>query len=95
YSLAIRWVAGHEDVEGNELSDARAKEAAAGRTSRKRLLPEYLRNGPLPLSVSALRQAHQVTLQARWKTSWQRSPRHARLSHLDPSLPSKSFLKLV
>ncbi|KAI5982962.1 hypothetical protein EDD15DRAFT_2179812, partial [Pisolithus albus] len=30
-----------------------------------------------------------------WKKEWKHSPRHPRMSNIDPSLPSKSFLKLA
>ncbi|KAI0055078.1 hypothetical protein BV25DRAFT_1788311, partial [Artomyces pyxidatus] len=95
YTLVIRWVAGHADVEGNELADAGAKEAAAGLTSNTDDLPAYLRNRPLPISVSALRQVHHAALLDTWKDQWRKSPRFSRLNGIDPALPGKSFMKLV
>ncbi|KAI0046409.1 hypothetical protein FA95DRAFT_1454963, partial [Auriscalpium vulgare] len=55
FTLTLRWVPGHEDLEGNELADVEAKAAAAGASSARRRLPEILRDG-LPRSASAIRQ---------------------------------------
>ncbi|THH10371.1 hypothetical protein EW146_g8390, partial [Bondarzewia mesenterica] len=90
-----RWLPGHEDVARNEAVDKAAKQAAKGKTSLRIRLPEYLRNGSLPASISARRQAHQDALLERWKKEWEASPRHARISKYDPSLPSKSYLRRV
>ncbi|THH16335.1 hypothetical protein EW146_g4286 [Bondarzewia mesenterica] len=96
YSLIIRWVAGHEGVEGNKLTDEKAKEAAAGTSSHKDHLPTYLRgNSPLLSDTSAMRQDYNGTLKTNWKEYWATSKRYARLNRIDPDLPSPSFLKLV
>ncbi|KAI0054234.1 hypothetical protein BV25DRAFT_1782275, partial [Artomyces pyxidatus] len=94
YSLVVRWVAGHANVAGNELADVAAKEAAAGLTSDSEDLPAYLRNRRLPISISALRQAHHGVLLEAWKDIWHASPRFTRLNRIDSSLPGKSFMKL-
>ena len=39
YTLALRWVVGHEGVDGNELAGAEAKRAAQERTLRHRFSP--------------------------------------------------------
>ena len=97
FDLTVRWIPGHKDVEGNELADKEAKKAAEGRSnsSTRRLLPSYLRTGTLPHSIAALKQWHQDALLKRWKEKWSTSPRYARARTIDPSLPSKNFLKLV
>jgi ribonuclease HI len=40
--LTIQWTAGHEGIEGNELADKEAKEAAKGCTTDTKQLPKYL-----------------------------------------------------
>ncbi len=39
YTLALRWVAGHEGADGNELADAEAKRAAQREHSDTKILP--------------------------------------------------------
>ena len=94
--ITVRWIAGHEDVEGNEVADREAKLAAKGmaESSPRESLPTSLRN-PLPRSVSALKQAHNERLKKLWKKEWDASPRFPHMSSIDPSLPSKSFMKLI
>ena len=58
-TLTIRWTAGHEGLEGNELADEEAKEAAKGHTSETKLLPSYLRK---PLLIIH-QQSKQLTIQ--------------------------------
>jgi len=61
FDLTIRWVPGHAGVKGNKLADEAAKEAATNEdaASPRRKLPRFLQEGPLPDSVSALKQWHQ------------------------------------
>jgi hypothetical protein len=79
------------------MADEAAKEAAKGpdQSSAPERLPTYLRNKPLPDSVSALKQWHEDALNKRWTKHWQRSPRYARTKSIDPSMPSNKFIKLV
>ncbi|KAH7919153.1 hypothetical protein BV22DRAFT_1023485 [Leucogyrophana mollusca] len=41
YALTVRWISGHDGVEGNERADREAKKAAGGKeqNSRRTLLP--------------------------------------------------------
>ncbi|KZT28259.1 hypothetical protein NEOLEDRAFT_1030252, partial [Neolentinus lepideus HHB14362 ss-1] len=78
-------------VTRNELADKEAKRAAKGKTSATHLLPQILRRKPLPLSVSALKQAYRTRLMKQWKKEWKQSPRYERTAAIDPKLPSKSF----
>lgn len=78
----------------NERADELAKEAAKGATSDHILLPPFLRK-KLPLSVSAIRQAHTDHLRKRWARSWKTSPRFTLLKSIDNSPPSRKFLKIT
>jgi ribonuclease HI len=72
--IMIRWTAGHEGVEGNELADGEAKKAAEGKTSDKGTLPPYLRRG-IPINPSAVKQHHNKQLKKQWRTQWHNSER--------------------
>ncbi|KAG2055144.1 hypothetical protein BDR06DRAFT_837375, partial [Suillus hirtellus] len=82
----VRWIPGHKGVEGNELADTAAKEAAQGRrhASVRERLPTYLQDEELPDSISALKQWHQVELNERWKNEWKKSPCYAQVATIDP-----------
>ena len=92
--LALRWTAGHEGIEGNELADREAKRAAEGISSDKHLLPLYVRK-PLPINPAASKRAHHDALNALWKTRWRASERGRRDALLDEATPSKKFLKTI
>ena len=64
-ALTIRWTAGHEGIEGNELADREAKEAAKGHTSDTKQLPCYLRK-PILINLSAVKKAHNESLVKEW-----------------------------
>ncbi|KAG1774954.1 hypothetical protein EV702DRAFT_945165, partial [Suillus placidus] len=55
----VRWIAGHSEVEGNELADEEAKRVAESwrNNSTVNELPQYLSMGHLPSSLSAIKQA--------------------------------------
>lgn len=95
FAISLRWISGHEGVEGNEMADLKAKEAARGKSSPKRRLPAYLRHKNLPISASASKQKFNEVLAERWATAWRASKRYAKLNNLDPSLPSRAFIKLT
>jgi hypothetical protein len=59
-------MAGHEGIEGNELTDSEAKEVAKGCTTDTKLLPHYLRK-PLVINSSAAKKAHNESLTTEWR----------------------------
>jgi ribonuclease HI len=93
-NLTIRWISSHSDVKGNEEADRLAKEAAAGRSSRRVDLPHILRS-PLPVSASATKQEYHKTLKEMWQTIWEESPRRLSFSQIDPNFPFNRFRKLL
>ena len=95
-SINLNWIAGHADIEGNELADREAKLAALkkDKASPCRELPKLLRH-PLPFSTSAVKQAHEDSLQKRWREEWQGSPRYPHIRALDLKHTPRSFLKLT
>lgn len=97
FDVTIHWVPGHSDIHGNEEADKQAKKAAEGRqnNSPRNQLPNFLRSNSLPLSISALKQAHHQSTQNRWTRLWAKSPRYARTHSIDPNILHRSFVKLT
>ncbi|KAG2036889.1 hypothetical protein BDR03DRAFT_807631, partial [Suillus americanus] len=82
----VHWVPGHSDVHSNKEVDQQAKKAAEGRqnNSPHMQLPHYLCLNTLPLSISAVKQAHYQTTQDRWVRIWAKSPCFAQTHSIDP-----------
>jgi ribonuclease HI len=97
FKVTVRWISGHDGVEGNEVADQEAKKAAEGHrnNSARRRLPPYLRKTVLPYSISALKQAQRQESSERWAHLWKNSPRYESTTNLDPSILTGSFISLV
>lgn len=93
-SITIAWVPGHEDIEGNEVADKLAKQAAEGFSSNREDIPPLLRK-PLPANVAALKQAHVKKLKERQAKLWRASKRWRMQDRLKLKLPSTSFAKIT
>ncbi|EIW85808.1 hypothetical protein CONPUDRAFT_37666, partial [Coniophora puteana RWD-64-598 SS2] len=89
----LRWIAGHEGVDGNEQADLEAKAAASSprQSSNPRELPTFLRRKTLPRSAAALKQDYRTVLYERWKEQWLQSARSRHLVEIDSSLPSGKY----
>jgi ribonuclease HI len=92
--MTMRWVPGHEGVQGNEEADRLAKLAIEKGTSAKRKLPAGLRR-TLPLGRQAVARRIHRTLKERTRQAWVESPRGAQMKKIDSSMPSGKFLKLT
>jgi len=94
YALTIRWMAGHEGIEGNEAIDWKAKKAAEGSTSDLTCLPSYLRK-PLLMNPSAIKRAHNDCLKHKWTTAWCKSEKGCKMHKINSSTLSNKFLKAI
>jgi ribonuclease HI len=91
--FALKWVAAHKGVAGNERVDEEAKRAAQGESSPPEDLPPILRKR-LPVSATAVKQEFGEKLKTRWMDMWKTSPRYARFQHIDANFPFKKFRKI-
>jgi hypothetical protein len=95
YSLTVHWIPGHSDIEGNELVDKGAKEAAEGKVSKRERLPDFVAGRTLPSSVSAMHQHQMKSLRKEWTKQWSKSPCYNRLHNIDADLPSRKSTKKI
>ena len=90
FELDIAWVKGHMEIEGNEMVDKVAKEAAGGESSEVSSLPSFLATIPLLVSASASKQNYRASLHGRWHKIWKSSPCHVRISKSTRRCPQTS-----
>ena len=91
--FALKWVAAHEGVTGNERVDEEAKRAAQGESSPPEDLPPILRKR-LPYSASAVKQEFMEMQKVRWKEAWRDSPHYARFQHIDTDFLFNKFQRI-
>jgi ribonuclease HI len=92
--VVMRWVPGHEGVEGNERADEEAKKAAQGETSHEWDIPIECR-GVLPISKAAETQRHNAKLNQEARAIFAKSPRAPFALEIDPTMPSAAFSKIT
>src|SRR5258706_691359 len=90
--ISFTWVAGHMESVGNKVADELAKHAAEHGSSNRRRLPKSLHN-QLPISLLAIKQQITCKTKTETKTWWKMSKRYKRIKSIDPSLPSRKFIK--
>ena len=88
--FALKWIAAHRGVIGNERVDEEAKRAAQGEPSLPEELPPLLQKC-LPLSAEAVKQEHAEAQKERWKKEWKVSPCYARFQHVNKAFPFNKF----
>ena len=91
--LHLNWVPGHEGVDGNELADQKAKDAARGASSP---LPHRLHTlCDLPVSIAALQDSAKKDLRTKWATIWATDNHAQRIRSFDPTPPGKKILHFL
>ena len=48
----------------------------------------------LPSSISVTKQFHEASLQSLWRVAWRKSPCYDHINSIDPTTPSRTFMKI-
>jgi hypothetical protein len=92
--VLMRWIPGHEAIEGNERADEEAKKAAKGDTSHEWEIPIECR-GIMPTSRAAEVQRHNAELKRQARAIFAKSPRASFALEIDPTMPSAVFSRIT
>ena len=92
--VPVEWVPGHANIHGNERADVLAREAAGGSQAASLDLPRMLRK-KLPTSIAALKANRKRSLYPKWTERWALSPRHSKISRIDPCMPSQKLFRAI
>ncbi|PPR07816.1 hypothetical protein CVT24_002896 [Panaeolus cyanescens] len=101
-NVELRWVPGHEGVEGNE----RADEAARGAAETERgeggsdgeggeEAESWEEEEEIPMSRAAMRQKLMKRVTEKRRDEWRASSRYEKINGYDQTLPSRTFSKLT
>ncbi|KAK7012564.1 ribonuclease H-like domain-containing protein [Favolaschia claudopus] len=93
-NVHLAWVPGHSNVEGNELADEAAKQAAQGAGDSNPVQGCRLVWTDLPVSLAAQRATATKRMAKQWETLWKQSRRAMKLASIDRSPPSRRILRL-
>jgi ribonuclease HI len=92
--LKMRWVPGHEGVDGNEKADIEAKRAAEGEHRNRRHEHHRLLKG-LPASKSASKQNLRAKVRKEHRKEFRKSSRYERSTRYNPKAPASNFMKIA
>ncbi|KAF8514914.1 hypothetical protein JB92DRAFT_3115324 [Gautieria morchelliformis] len=84
--VVMRWVPGHEGVEGNKRVDEEAKKAVKGETSEESQIPIECQ-GVLLISRAAENQRHNAELKRSAQETFTKLPRARFAYEVDPTMP--------
>jgi len=90
-SMKLRgyWTPGHENVEGNEFADEKAKSAAKNGSQNVHLLPTFLQK-PIPLSLAAKKQELNAWIKGEAQKQWVTSKYFEKTIKMDNSIATVS-----
>ena len=90
----VEWTPGHAKIGGNERADMLTCATAEGARSPLNDLPRILRRH-LPTSIAALKANRRQKLVPTWAEKWKASPRHMKMSHINPTLRSHKAYQTI